>query len=340
MRVLVTGHKGYIGSVLTDLLLEQGFDVAGCDPGFFEDCVLGPYPRPVPNLADDVRRMTAATLDGFDAVVHLAALSNDPLGDLDPQLTLAVNTHATTQLAGVARDAGVDRFIFSSSCSLYGGGGDHLLDESAPMQPVTVYGESKVKAEAGLDSVATGDMAISSLRNATAYGFSPRLRSDIVVNDLVGMAATTGRVVLTSDGSPWRPLVHVRDIAAAFIACLRAPIDVIRGQAFNIVGEGENYRVADMAQAVVAAVPGSTLEIGTGAGPDVRNYRVDGSKFTAAVTGFGYQHSLGDGITEMSHLFAEYGLEEEHLRTRFRRLFRLRELLEAGTIDHNLNWRR
>lgn len=335
MRVLVTGHTGYIGSILTDLLLDEGMEVHGCDPGFFRDLVIGPAPRDIPNLAEDVRWLTSEKLAGFDAVIHLAALSNDPLGDLDPQLTLSINTDATVGLAKAAHDAGVGRFLFSSSCSLYGGGGDTLLDEDAPMTPVTPYGESKVMAERKLGELETGDMAIVSLRNATAYGFSPRLRSDIVVNELVGMAVTEGSVILRSDGSPWRPLVHARDISRAFIACLSAPSSQIAGEAFNVVPEGENYQVAEMAQAVVAAIPGTTLQIGSGAGPDVRNYRVDGSKITSAI-GFEYQHSMKDGIQEMAALFEEYGLSEEDLRTKFRRLVRLKELRDTGAIDDQL----
>lgn len=337
MRILVTGHTGYIGSVLTDLLIEEGMEVHGCDPGFFKDRVIGPAPTEIPNLADDVRDLTPDALTGFDALIHLAALSNDPLGDLDPQLTLSINTDATVELAKVARDAGVGRFLFSSSCSLYGGGGDTLLDESAPMNPVTVYGESKVQAERRLGEIDEGDMAIVSLRNATAYGFSPRLRSDIVVNELVGMAITTGSVVLKSDGSPWRPLVHVRDISRAFIACLTAPVEQIDGEAFNVVPEGENYQVAEMAQAVVSAIPGTKLEIGSGAGPDVRNYQVDGSKITSSL-GFEYAFSMKDGIEEMAALFEGYGLTEDDLGRRFRRLARLNELSAENLVDNELRW--
>lgn len=337
MRVLVTGHTGYIGSVLTDLLLDEGVEVHGCDPGFFRDCLIGPPPRDVPMLADDIRQLTPRLLDGFDAVVHLAALSNDPLGDLAPELTMAINSDATVELAKTAAAAGVERFLFSSSCSLYGGGGDDLLDETAPMNPVTVYGESKVRAEERLNVLNGAGTAIVSLRNATAYGFSPRLRSDIVVNELVGMATVTGRITLTSDGSPWRPLVHVRDISRAFIACLSAPVEDIEGHAFNVVPEGENYQVAEMAQAVAAAIPGTSLQIGSGAGPDVRNYRVDGSKVTSTL-GFEYRFSMKDGIDELAALYTEYGLTEDDLGRRFRRLARLRELFADNLVDKELRW--
>lgn len=335
MKVLVTGHAGYIGSILTDLLLDEGMEVYGCDPGFFRDCLIGPAPREIPVLTGDVRELTPTALTGLDAVIHLAALSNDPLGDIDPALTLSINTEATVELARAARDAGVQRFLFSSSCSLYGGGGDALLDESAPMTPVTPYGESKVRAEQELAEMDSGDMAIVSLRNATAYGFSPRLRSDIVVNELVGMAITTGSVVLKSDGSPWRPLVHVRDISRAFIACLAAPTEQIDGEAFNVVPEGENYQVAEMAQAVVAAIPGTTLQIGDGAGPDARNYRVDGSKITSRL-GFHYGYSLKDGIHEMAALFRQFELSEDDLANRFRRLIRLKDLIVSESVDGEL----
>lgn len=337
MRVLITGHEGYIGSVLSEMLLDDDIEAVGCDSGFFALSLLGPAPRDLPRLARDIRDVRPEMLAGFDAVVHLAALSNDPLGNLDPKLTMEINEAATTHLARAARTAGVPRFLFSSSCSLYGGGAG-LLDEGAPMRPVTAYGQSKVDAERGLATLNNEEFAVVSLRNATAYGFSPRLRSDIVVNDFVGMAVTTAEIVLESDGSPWRPLVHVRDISRAFLSLLRAPHDIVNGQAFNIVPPGENYRVSEMAQAVVAAVPGAQLRIGEGAGPDVRDYRVDGSKITEMIGDFTYEWTLQQGISELIDKFEEFGLTRADLKTKYRRLFTLDELMSGDRVDAELRW--
>lgn len=338
MRVLITGHEGYIGSVLTEMLLDEGIEAVGCDPGFFATSLLGPAPREIPRLTRDVRDIRPEMLTGFDAVIHLAALSNDPLGNLDPALTKEINHSASVDLAVAAREVGVPRFLFSSSCSLYGGGGSGLLTETAPMRPVTAYGQSKVDAERGLATLNTDEFSVVSLRNATAYGFSPRLRSDIVVNDFVGMATTTGKIVLESDGSPWRPLVHVRDISRAFLAMLRAPHDTVNGQSFNIVPPGENYRVSEMAEAVVAAVPGAELQIGEGAGPDTRDYRVDGSKITSSLEWFSYEWTLEAGIAELVERFNEHRLGDGELKTRFRRLHVLGELISAEQVDHHLRW--
>ncbi|HTA94079.1 MAG TPA: SDR family oxidoreductase, partial [Polyangiaceae bacterium] len=255
MKVLVTGHRGYIGVEMVTQLRSAGHDVSGLDTGYYDECDFRAPPDDVPNLNVDLRDITAAPLRGFDAVIHLAALSNDPLGNVNPELTYDINLHASVKLARAAKEAGVRRFLFSSSCSLYGAGGDGFLDENAAFNPVTAYGESKVRVEQEAASLADDQFSPVYLRNATAYGISRRLRADIVVNNLVGHALTTGKVLLQSDGTPWRPLVHIRDIIHAFETMLTAPRDVIHNQAFNVGRTSENYQIRDVANMVAEVVP-------------------------------------------------------------------------------------
>ena len=341
MRVLVTGHEGYLGSVLVPRLTAAGHEVVGLDTGLFADCTLGPVPEPVPALRTDLREVTAEQLAEVapDAVMHLAALCNDPLGDLDPQLTYDVNHRATVRLAKAAKTAGVPRFLFSSSCSLYGAGTDNApLDENAPFAPLTPYGESKIRSEQDLVILADDDFSPVFLRNATAYGFSPRLRGDLVVNDLVGNALLAGEVRLRSNGMAWRPLVHADDIASAFLALLAAPRETVHARAFNVGDSGENYLIRDVAE-LVHDVVGGTVTFASGAGADARNYRVSCDRIAREVPTFRPQWTLRKGIEQLAEAYERYGLTLDDLMgERHQRLKRITALRQAGVLDPALRW--
>jgi nucleoside-diphosphate-sugar epimerase len=340
MKVLVTGHHGYIGSVLAPALREAGHEVVGLDTFYYRGCNFGAGSEFEPALALDLRDVQPAHLDGFDAVVHLAALSNDPLGDFNPNWTYAINREGTVALATAAREAGVRRFVFASSCSMYGAAeGDAALTEEAPLRPLTPYAESKVDAEKALAELADDDFAPVSMRNATVYGRSPRLRLDIVLNNLVAWAHTTGAIQLQSDGSSWRPLVHVRDVAAAALALLAAPEDLVRGEAFNVGSEEQNYRIRELAEIVHDRLPQCAVTFAEGASPDPRSYRVDFAKFESAFPECRFEWTAERGADELVRAYEEVGLTFEDFQGyRFIRLGQLRRLLDANALDSELRW--
>jgi nucleoside-diphosphate-sugar epimerase len=338
MRVLVAGDRGYIGAVLVPFLRASGHEVGGLDLGLYEGCDLGPAPDGTPQPPGrDMRDATPADLAGYDAVLCLAALSNDPVGDLSPDATYSVNLDGTLTLARAAKDAGIERFLFSSSCSLYGAAGSAGVGEDAEMFPVTAYGQSKVDAERELAKLADDNFSPVYLRNATAYGASARLRLDIVVNNLTAVAQTTGKVHLQSDGTPWRPLVHIEDISRAFLAILQAPREVIHDQAFNVGRPEDNVQIRDVAEMVREAVPGSELTFAADAGPDLRNYRADFSKLSDTFPELRMKWTVRDGIAELLAAYTKYALSyDDFTSPRFVRLRRLRTLLGQGLLDEML----
>jgi nucleoside-diphosphate-sugar epimerase len=342
MRVLVTGHNGYIGSVMVDVLVRAGHDVVGMDTYLFEECTLGAERAQVPGVRADVRDVDASALSGFDAVIHLAALSNDPLGNLNPQITYDINHLASVRLARLAREAGVERFLFASSCSLYGvAANDGLLTEDAAFNPITPYGESKVLVERDVSQLATDRFSPVFLRNATAYGMSPRLRADVVVNSLVGYAFTTGEIFIQSDGTPWRPLVHVEDISNAFLAVLEAPRDLIHNRAFNVGRSQENYQIREIAEMILAVVPGSRVTYAPGGTPDPRCYRVNCDELARTLPSFQPRWTVADGVRELYEAYRREDLTFDTFvgaGSRYLRLKQLQRLKERGLVDDQLRW--
>ena len=339
MRILVTGHKGYIGAVLTPMLLDAGHEVVGLDTDLYARCTFRGALTPTPELHKDIRDVTRADVTGFDAVIHLAALSNDPLGNINPDLTYAINHRAAVQLAELAKAAGVPRYLFASSCSTYGAAGADMLTEEAAFNPVTPYGKSKVLVEQDVATLADDDFSPTFLRNATAYGVSPRHRFDIVLNNLTAWAYTTGLVYLKSDGSPWRPIVHIEDISRAFLAALDAPRETVHNQAFNVGRNDENYRIRELAEIVAATVPGSRVEFAEGAEPDTRTYRVDFGKIQRVLPGFQPQWTARRGAQELYDAYRETGITLDAFEgPQFKRIDHVKQLIADGLLDANLRW--
>jgi nucleoside-diphosphate-sugar epimerase len=339
MRVLVAGDRGYLGAVIVPFMRRAGHQIIGLDAGWYDGCDFGPFVDGYEQRTGDIRDARPDDLAGFDAVVNLAAISNDPVGHLNPHATYSVNAHGAVHLGRVAKAAGVERYLFSSSCSLYGAAGDAPVTEDAEFNPVTPYGESKVMAEAGLSELADDRFSPTYLRNATAYGSSPRLRADIVVNNLTGVAFTRGEVRLQSDGTPWRPLVHAEDIARAFVAVLEAPREVVHDRAFNVGRDEDVVQIRDIAIQVAAALH-APVTFAEGAGPDTRDYRVDFTRIGRELPAFRPRWTIAEGIDELADDMRDIGLTRADFEgPRYVRVEKVRELLSAGRLDDELRRR-
>lgn len=339
MRILITGHLGYIGTVMVPMFLAEGHEVVGLDSDLYRSCTFGDGLVQVPSICKDIRDVQLEDVKGFDAVCHLAGLSNDPLGDFNPELTYDINHKASVRLAALSKEAGVRRFVFSSSCSCYGAAGDDKLTEEAPFNPVTPYGKSKVWTERDVSPMADDNFSPTFLRNATAYGVSPRLRFDLVLNNLAAWAFTTGKILMKSDGSPWRPIVHIRDIASAFLAVVGAPHELVHNKAFNVGVTEDNLQIRDIARIVGQTIPDCSIQFADGASPDARNYRVNCDRLSETLPSFQPQWNARLGAQELYEAYKKYGITLEDFEgPRYQRIGHIRKLIEDGALDADLRF--
>lgn len=339
MRVLITGHEGYIGSVMTPTFVDAGHEVVGLDTGYFADCNLVSPAEVVPSSRKDIRDLERADVEGFEAVVHLAALSNDPIGNLNDSWTEEINYRASVRLAELAREAGVERFLFSSSCIMYGMSEAAVVDESAPLDPKTEYARSKVRAERAISKLASDSFSPTFLRNGTVYGLSPRMRFDTVFNDLLGRAVATRKVVVYGDGAPWRPVVHVKDLVRAFLAALEAPRETIHNEAFNNGADHLNHQVGELARIAAEAVPGCELEVLDRPGVDQRTYKADFSKWARTFPDCEFEWTPKKGARELREAFEGIALSLADFEDkRFTRLKWLSHLIDSEAVDGELRW--
>ena len=340
MRVMVTGHKGFIGTVMVPMLRSAGHEVVGLDSDLYRNSTYGSAPAPVPEIIKDIRDVEKEDLQDLDAIVHLAALSNDLLGDIDPQTTYDINHLASVRLAEMAKEVGISRYVFASSCSSYGAAGDKILNESAEFNPVTPYAISKVRVEQDVKQLADSDFSPTFMRNGTAYGISPRIRFDVVLNNLLAWAYTTGKVHLKSDGTPWRPIVHIEDISRAVLAALSAPREIIHNEAFNVGLNAENYQIKQLAEIVLQTIPDCQLGFAADAGGDKRNYRVDFSKYNISFPDHPLQWNARSGAEHIYQSFRSIGLNaDDYEGPKYKRISQLKHLLETGQLDDTMRWK-
>ncbi|MEM6319834.1 MAG: SDR family oxidoreductase [Bacteroidota bacterium] len=338
MRILVTGHNGYIGTILTPMLLGLGHEVKGLDSNLYDSCFFEQFPPPtIPATVKDVRDVELVDVLGFDTVIHLAGLSNDPLGYFNPELTFEINHLASIRLAELCKKAGVKRFLYASSCSNYGAAGDNLISETGVLNPITPYAVSKMRAEQEIGKLADDTFSPIFLRNATVYGFSPRIRFDLVINNLVAWAYTTRKIYLKSDGHSWRPLVHVADVAQAFVKLMEAPLEVVHNEIFNVGDTRENYRIADLVEIIAAIIPDATIEYAEDAGPDKRNYRVNCDKIQRVIPSFKPAWNVEKGVQELYQIYQNVHLQAGIFESAtFKRIAHIQQLIRLRKLDGNL----